>query len=48
VKSWKPEPQPDEAVKVKSPPGGWDATAPMPKMKPRTKSAGNVTDSAVN
>jgi localization factor PodJL len=48
VKNFKPEPQPDEAIRVKSPPGGWDATAPMPKMKPRTKSAGVVTDSAMN
>jgi len=40
VRSWKPEPQPDEAVKVKAPPGGWDAAAPTPKIKPRTKSAG--------
>jgi len=47
VKSWKPEPQPDDAVKVKAPPGGWDAAAPIPKAKPRTKSAGLVTGSAV-
>jgi localization factor PodJL len=40
VKSWKPEPQPDDAIKVKTPPGGWDAAAPTPKAKPRTKSAG--------
>ena len=40
VKSFKPEPQPNEAVSVKSPLGGWDATAPTPKAKPRTKSAG--------
>ena len=40
VRSWKPEPQPDEAVKVKAPPGGWDAAAPTPRIKPRTKSAG--------
>jgi len=39
VKSFRPEPQPDEAVKVKGPPGGWDATAPTPKAKPRIKSA---------
>jgi localization factor PodJL len=39
VKSWKPEPQPDEAVKVKTPPGGWDAAIQTPKPKPRTKSA---------
>jgi localization factor PodJL len=40
VKNWKPEPQPDEAIKVKAPPGGWDASVPSPKTKPRTKSAG--------
>ena len=39
VKTWRPEPQPDEAIKVKAPPGGWDAAAPTPKAKPRTKSA---------
>jgi localization factor PodJL len=38
VKSWKPEPQPDDAIKVKTPPGGWDAAAPTPKAKPRIKS----------
>jgi localization factor PodJL len=39
VKNWRPEPQPDEAVRVKIPLGGWDAAAPTPKAKPRTKSA---------
>jgi localization factor PodJL len=39
VKSWKPEPQPDEAVKVKTPSGGWDAAVQPPKPRPRTKSA---------
>jgi localization factor PodJL len=39
VKSWRPEAQPDDAIKVKAPPGGWDAAAPTPKAKPRTKSA---------
>ena len=39
VKSWKPEPQPDDAVKVKTPPGGWDAAIQTPRPKPRTKSA---------
>jgi localization factor PodJL len=38
VKGWRPEPQPDEAIKVKAPPGGWDAVA-QPKAKPRTTSA---------
>jgi localization factor PodJL len=49
VKSWKPEPQPDDAVKVKAPPGGWDAAAPTPKAKPRTKSANlAAADSKLN
>jgi localization factor PodJL len=39
VKGWKPEPQADEAVKVKTPPGGWDAAVQPPKAKSRTKSA---------
>ena len=39
VKSWKPEPQPDDAVKVKAPPGGWDAAIQPPRPKPRIKSA---------
>src|SRR6516225_2046206 len=40
VKNWKPEPEPDEAIRVKAPPGRWDASVPSPKTKPRTKSAG--------
>ena len=49
VKSWKPEPQPDEAIKVKTPPGGWDAAVQPPKSKPRTKSANlNEPDSKTN
>ena len=49
VKSWKPEPQPDDAVKVKAPPGGWDATIQTPKPRPRTKSANlGATDSEIN
>jgi localization factor PodJL len=39
VRNWKPEPQPDEAIKVKTPPGGWDAAIQQPKPKSRTKSA---------
>jgi localization factor PodJL len=39
VKNWKPELQPDDAIKVKAPPGGWDAAIQPPKPKPRTKSA---------
>ena len=39
VRTWKPEPQPDEATKVKAPPGGWDGAAQPVKPKARTKSA---------
>ena len=39
VKNWRPEPQPDDAIRVKTPPGGWDTSTPA-KPKPRTKSAG--------
>jgi len=28
VQSWTPEPQPDDAVTVRAPPGGWDPGAP--------------------
>jgi localization factor PodJL len=49
VRNWKPEPQPDDAVKVKTPPGGWDGTVQPPKPRPRTKSAKVVgPDSKVN
>lgn len=34
VQTWVAEPQPDEAVNVKGPPGGWDA-APAPAKKQR-------------
>jgi localization factor PodJL len=39
VRNWKAEPQPEEAFKVKAPPGGWDGAAQPAKPKPRTKSA---------
>jgi localization factor PodJL len=49
VKSWKPEPQPDEAIKVKAPPGGWDAAIQPPRPKPRIKSANlGAPDSKTN
>jgi len=39
VKTWKAEPQPYDAIAVKTPPGGWDTagitTAPASKPKPR-------------
>ena len=41
VRQWKPEPQPDDAVNVKTPPGGWDvakrvakAKVPLPTARP--------------
>jgi localization factor PodJL len=43
VKAWKPEPQPDDAINVRTPPGGWDAVervarakVPLPVAKPTT------------
>jgi localization factor PodJL len=39
VKNWKPEPQPDDAMRVKTPPGGWDATTQPARAKPRAASA---------
>jgi localization factor PodJL len=38
VKTWTAKPQPDDAINVKVPPGGWDATAstaPVAKPKPQ-------------
>jgi localization factor PodJL len=35
IRSWRPEPQPDEAIRVKSPPGGWDASTQPAKPKGR-------------
>jgi localization factor PodJL len=37
VKTWTAKPQPDDAINIKAPPGGWDATtsaAPAAKPKP--------------
>ena len=40
VQAWKPEPQPEAAVQVKIPAGGWDVTAPTaPTAPPVTISA---------
>jgi len=39
VRNWKPEPQPDEAMRVKTPPGGWDAATQPARAKPRAASA---------
>jgi localization factor PodJL len=36
VKTWTAQPQPDDAINVKTPPGGWDATASAaPAAKPK-------------
>jgi localization factor PodJL len=40
VRNWKPEPQPDDAMRVKTPPGGWDAATQPARAKARTTSAG--------
>jgi localization factor PodJL len=37
VQSWAPEPQPDDAVTVKAPPGGWDPSAPAAAPKGKAK-----------
>jgi localization factor PodJL len=39
VRNWKPEPQPDDAMRVKTPPGGWDAATQPARAKPRAASA---------
>jgi localization factor PodJL len=49
VKNWKPEPQPDDAMRVKTPPGGWDAATQPARAKPRAASAKLVApDSKTN
>jgi localization factor PodJL len=38
VKTWTAQPQPDNAINVKTPPGGWDATASAaPAAKPKAQ-----------
>jgi len=37
VQRWSAEPQPDDAVNVKAPPGGWDAPEHAEKSKPQPK-----------
>jgi localization factor PodJL len=40
VKTWTAQPQPDDAINVKVPPGGWDATASAaPAAKPKPPAA---------
>jgi localization factor PodJL len=43
------QPQPDDAINVKTPPGGWDATAsaaPAAKPKPQPQAAKTPAQSA--
>jgi localization factor PodJL len=42
VKTWTAQPQADEAVNVKAPPGGWDATASAAPAKPKPQQPLNV------
>jgi localization factor PodJL len=49
VKTWTVQPQPDDAINVKTPPGGWDATAsaaPAAKPKPQPQAAKTPAQSA--
>jgi localization factor PodJL len=47
VKTWTAQPQPDEAINVKTPPGGWDATAgAAPAAKPKPPAAKTPAPSA--
>jgi len=47
VKNWKPVPQPEDAISVKTPPGGWDAaekSAQTAKPQPAGKPAATKTE----
>ena len=49
VKTWTAQPQPDDAINVKTPPSGWDATtsaAPAAKPKPQPQAAKTPAQSA--
>jgi localization factor PodJL len=51
VKTWTAQPQPDDAINVKTPPGGWDATASAappakPKSQPQPQAAKTPAPSA--
>jgi localization factor PodJL len=49
VKTWTAQPQPDDAVNIKPPAGGWDATAsaaPAVKPKPKPQAANTPAPSA--
>ena len=47
VKTWTAQAQPDDAINVKTPPGGWDATASAaPAVKPKPQAAKTPAPSA--
>jgi localization factor PodJL len=47
VKTWTAQPQPDDAINIKTPPGGWDATASAaPAAKPKPQAAKTPAPSA--
>jgi localization factor PodJL len=47
VQTFTPDPQPDEAVTVKTPPGGWDQAATPPPAKPKASGPGKHKLSAI-
>jgi localization factor PodJL len=49
VQKWSAEPQPEDAISVKAPPGGWDPPAQAAKSKPRPAGANPAaSESKVN
>jgi localization factor PodJL len=51
MQTWTAEPQPEEAISVLTPPGGWDSSphgAQAPKSKSRTSSAKPASDTKTN
>jgi localization factor PodJL len=47
VQQWSAQPQPDDAINVKTPPGGWDPPAQSAKAKPR-QVGGKPPDTKLN
>jgi localization factor PodJL len=47
VQKWSAQPQPDDAINVKTPPGGWDPPAQSAKAKPR-QVGGKPPDAKLN
>jgi len=43
IQNWTPQPQPEDAINVKSPPGGWEPQAQSAKSKPRPNLAPSAT-----